>query len=194
MPLVGQEQCDLRDQMAAWLFLEAAVAIIETTFLAGEGSGFTGFCVEGRETFENVANFAPISPDVLDRGGADGAWDAGKILEAANTLEDAPAHQIVPGLSCSRGKAYPLADLLDTSPRHSRDSDYRLQPRREHGVAAAAEQVKGKAQLFGEPNCLGDPLHVLKQPPVASDRAKLEGVAVRKIEVGGEEIGCGCQG
>ncbi len=129
--------------MATGLGLEMALAIGKAAGRGIEGADNTVSQIEGLERQEEIGELRAISADILDRGGADRAGNAGEVFQPRNALRDGPGHEIVPVFAGPGGHdgfaLRPVHDLPAADP-HQRDDG--LEPLTQHHIAAAAENAQ----------------------------------------------------
>ncbi len=95
----GELEGDLEDDEATGVPLEPAGAVAEAAVGDGEGAVRRLDAVPAAHGGDRVGDLLAVGADVLHRGGADRAGDAGERLDAHPALLDRPGDQVVPDLA-----------------------------------------------------------------------------------------------
>ena len=126
--------------------LEPAVPVGEPAVLRSHADDLAGGPLEHAHRGDGLRDLLPVGADVLDRGGADQAGDAGQGLDAGQPVRDRARDERVPVLAGSDGQL--AAGALDPAGRDLHDQPVEALVR-DHDVAAAAEDEHGLAGGIG---------------------------------------------
>jgi hypothetical protein len=117
--------------------LEERVAVAEAAVRRGQPADGPGLPVVGVHPADRVGDLLPVRPDVLHRGRAGAAGDAGQALQPGPALGDGAGDQLVPRLA-----GFGDQDAVGDRDAAGADQHDRAGPAGvgEHQVGAAAEQ------------------------------------------------------
>ena len=183
----GQAQFDGRDQPAARVLLEHAVAVAETAGLVVEPGPCAGMGIPGVDRVHEFADLRPVGADVLDRRGPRGAGDEGEVFQPGQALFQRPHHQRMPRCAGAGADDHVIQVVPD-------DGGVAIAQTQHHAfgvgceqqVAAAAQRQQGPARHLRQRQYVGqggrvDDLHQQRRV-----RGDMEGIAVAQVGMFGQ--------
>ena len=105
----GQLEGHVEHDVAAGVGLEAGVAVAEPAVGVGEGADAAQLAVPDPHGRDGLGDLLAVGADVLDRGGADRAGDAGQGLDADPAPGDGGGDDVVPVLARGDGHQHAAA-------------------------------------------------------------------------------------